>query len=108
MTWIDPKAREAHRYTNQSGLSRKVVLTLGTLALDKANMIFQNIFGSVKASLQRLGLEYIDVLQCHRFDANTPIEETVRILFPLGDSSLLAHVHYSRCKPCMMLSKLDM
>jgi aryl-alcohol dehydrogenase-like predicted oxidoreductase len=86
------------------------VLTTETLALDKANMIFQNIFGSVKASLQRLGLEYIDVLQCHRFDANTPIEETVRTLFlsRTGGNILLAHAHDCRCKLYMMLSKLDM
>ena len=40
-------------------------------------MSVQHIFDSVKASLQRLQLDYIDVLQCHRFDYDTPIEETV-------------------------------
>ena len=44
---------------NQHGLSRK------------------HIFDSVKHSLERLQLDYIDVLQCHRFDKDTPIEETV-------------------------------
>ena len=38
----------------------------------------QHIFDSVKHSLERLQLDYIDVLQCHRFDKDTPIEETVR------------------------------
>ena len=37
----------------------------------------QHIFDSVKASLKRLQVDYIDVLQCHRFDYDTPIEETV-------------------------------
>ncbi|KAJ6566459.1 NADP-dependent oxidoreductase domain-containing protein [Mycena capillaripes] len=46
-------------YVNQYGLSRK------------------HIFAGVKNSLRRLGLEYIDVLQCHRFDPNTPIAETL-------------------------------
>jgi hypothetical protein len=70
----------------------------------------QNIFASVKASLERLGLEYIDVLQCHRFDPNTPIEETVCLPFPSGTeaSILLARTYYCRCKPYMMLSKPDM
>ena len=31
----------------------------------------------MKHSLERLQLDYIDVLQCHRFDKDTPIEETV-------------------------------
>lgn len=44
---------EARGLSNQQGLSRK------------------HIFASVDASLARLGLDYIDLLQCHRFDYNT-------------------------------------
>jgi voltage-dependent potassium channel beta subunit len=32
---------------------------------------------SITGSLRRLGLEYVDLLFCHRPDASTPIEETV-------------------------------
>ncbi|KAG6907919.1 hypothetical protein DXG01_006849 [Tephrocybe rancida] len=39
-----------------------------------------HIFESVKASLKRLQLDYIDVLQCHRFDYETPIGETMQAL----------------------------
>ena len=42
----------------------------------------QHIFDSVKHSLERLQLDYIDVLQCHRFDKDTPIEETVQTYPP--------------------------
>lgn len=44
---------------NGSGLSRK------------------HIREQCHASLTRLGLDYIDLYQCHRWDANTPVEETV-------------------------------
>jgi aryl-alcohol dehydrogenase-like predicted oxidoreductase len=44
---------------------------------DGLTVSMQHIFDSVKHSLRRLDLDYIDVLQCHRFDANTPVEETV-------------------------------
>lgn len=36
-----------------------------------------NIFDATAASLQRLQLEYIDLLYLHSFDADTPVEETL-------------------------------
>jgi voltage-dependent potassium channel beta subunit len=38
----------------------------------------KHIFESVDASLRRLRTSYLDILQCHRFDPDTPLEETVR------------------------------
>ncbi len=35
---------------------------------------------AIDASLERFGLEYLDLVYCHRPDPNTPIEETVRAL----------------------------
>lgn len=34
----------------------------------------------LERSLQRLGMEYIDLYQCHRYDAETPLEETMTAL----------------------------
>jgi aryl-alcohol dehydrogenase-like predicted oxidoreductase len=47
---------------NDRGLSRKHIMD----AIDK--------------SLKRLGMEYVDLYQIHRFDPHTPIEETVEAL----------------------------
>ncbi len=47
---------------NDRGLSRKHVLE------------------SCEASLSRLGLDYIDLYQCHRWDDTVPLEETLRAL----------------------------
>jgi aryl-alcohol dehydrogenase-like predicted oxidoreductase len=41
------------------------------------------IFNAVNASLARLETDYIDVLQIHRFDSNTTIEETMEALHDL-------------------------
>jgi aryl-alcohol dehydrogenase-like predicted oxidoreductase len=60
-------------YTNQGGLSR------------------QAIFNQVNASLKRLDTDYIDLLQIHRFDPNTPLEETMEALHDLVKSG---KVHY--------------
>ena len=35
------------------------------------------LLGSIDASLKRFGLEYVDLVYCHRPDPHTPIEETV-------------------------------
>lgn len=40
----------------------------------------QNILQSIDDSLQRLGMEYVDLLQIHRWDYNTPLEETLEAL----------------------------
>lgn len=39
-----------------------------------------HILRAVEASLQRLGVEYIDLYQTHSFDDQTPIEETLRAM----------------------------
>ena len=50
------------RRPNMDGLSRK------------------RIFHAVDASLRRLGTDYIDLYQIHRFDHRTPLEETMEAL----------------------------
>jgi 1-deoxyxylulose-5-phosphate synthase len=45
----------------------------------------------VENSLKRLGTDYINLLQVHRFDPHTPIEETMEALNDLVRS---AKVHY--------------
>jgi aryl-alcohol dehydrogenase-like predicted oxidoreductase len=47
---------------NDQGLSRK------------------HIFDSIDKSLRRLGTDYVDLYQIHRFDRETPIEETLQAL----------------------------
>ena len=40
----------------------------------------KHIAESVHASLKRLGTDYVDLMQFHRFDPETPLEETVRAI----------------------------
>ncbi len=40
----------------------------------------KHLFDSIDGSLRRLGVEYVDLYQIHRFDPDTPIEETLAAL----------------------------
>lgn len=40
----------------------------------------KHIMHSIDASLKRLGTDYVDLYQIHRFDYSTPIEETIQAL----------------------------
>jgi aryl-alcohol dehydrogenase-like predicted oxidoreductase len=40
----------------------------------------KHIMAAIDASLQRLGMDYVDLYQIHRFDQATPIEETMEAL----------------------------
>lgn len=54
----------------------------------------KHIFDSVHASLDRLDIDYIDLLQIHRFDDDTPLEET---LDALNDLVRAGDVRYIGC-----------
>ncbi|KAH8093161.1 Aldo keto reductase [Cristinia sonorae] len=70
---------EDYGIINQKGLNRK------------------HIFDSVKKSLERLQVEYIDVLQCHRFDNDTPIEETMQALHDVVKAGYVRYIGMSSC-----------
>ena len=53
-----------------------------------------HIMDAVKASLKRLGTDYIDLYQIHGLDLATPVEETVRAL---DDLVRQGHVRYVGC-----------
>ncbi|KAH8832503.1 Aldo/keto reductase [Flagelloscypha sp. PMI_526] len=60
-----PELKDKRDHVNQSGLSRAA------------------IFNQAEESLKRLDSTYIDLLQIHRFDKNTPVEETMKALHDL-------------------------
>jgi aryl-alcohol dehydrogenase-like predicted oxidoreductase len=47
---------------------------------NRAGLSRKHIHQAIDASLSRLGLDYVDLYQIHRFDYETPIEETIEAL----------------------------
>jgi aryl-alcohol dehydrogenase (NADP+) len=60
-------------------VATKVYNPMGTGPND-GGLSRKHIMDSVDASLRRLGMDYIDLYQIHRFDYETPIEETLEAL----------------------------
>ncbi|TAQ87834.1 hypothetical protein B7494_g3856 [Chlorociboria aeruginascens] len=53
-------------------------LAFGDNPVNNGGLSRKHIIEGVNGSLERLGLEYVDLIYAHRPDRNTPIEETVR------------------------------
>lgn len=60
-------------------LATKVYFPMGEGPNDRG-LSRKHIFEQCHASLKRLGTDYIDLYQCHRYDKETPLEETVRAM----------------------------
>ena len=60
-------------------LATKVFFPMGEGPNDRG-LSRKHIMEQANASLKRLGVDYIDLYQCHRYDDETPLEETLRAL----------------------------
>ncbi|KAI0365125.1 oxidoreductase [Pilatotrama ljubarskyi] len=80
---------------NSIGKTPEELLEMGIINQHGLNR--KHIFDSVKASLKRLQLDYIDLLQCHRFDYNTPIEETMQALHDVVQAGYVRYIGMSSC-----------
>ncbi len=59
----------------------------------------KNIMASCDQSLQRTGLDYFDVFYSHRYDAETPLEETMQALIDLVRQGKALYVGISKYPP---------
>lgn len=56
----------------------KVYWPTGPLGHNDSGLSRKHIFESINGSLTRLGTDYVDLYQAHRFDVETPLEETIQ------------------------------
>lgn len=71
--------REFFNTRDEYVIATKVFFQMGEAA-NQGGLSRKHIMDSVDASLQRLGMEYIDLYQIHRWDYGVPIEETMEAL----------------------------
>jgi aryl-alcohol dehydrogenase-like predicted oxidoreductase len=53
------------------------------------------IFKQIDASLERLKLSHVDLYQCHRYDAQTPLEETMQALSEVVRAGKARYIGFS-------------
>ena len=83
-----PHLKDSRNYVNQSGLSRAA------------------IFNQIEGSLERLQVSYIDMLQLHRFDPDTPVEETMKALHDLVQSGKVRYLGGTSMR-CWQFAKMN-
>jgi voltage-dependent potassium channel beta subunit len=60
-------------------LATKVFWPMGEGPNDRG-LSRKHVFEQANASLKRLGVDYVDIYYCHRYDPETPVEETLRTI----------------------------
>lgn len=61
----------------------------------------------IDASLQRLRTDYVDLYQCHRYDANTPLEETMEALTDVVRQGKARYIGFSEWNASQIQAALN-
>lgn len=56
----------------------------------------KNMIASINQSLKRTGLEYFDIFYSHRYDPNTPLEETIQTLIDIVKQGKALYIGLSK------------
>jgi 1-deoxyxylulose-5-phosphate synthase len=62
----------------------------------------------IDASLQRLKTDYVDLYQCHRYDVNTPLEETMEALTEVVRQGKARYIGFSEWNPTQIQAALKL
>jgi aryl-alcohol dehydrogenase-like predicted oxidoreductase len=73
----------------------KVYFPTGPKGHNDTGLSRKHILESIDGSLRRLGMDYVDVYQAHRFDVGTPLEETMQAFADVVRSGKALHIGVS-------------
>ena len=66
------------------------------------------IHKQIDASLQRLQTGYVDLYQCHRYDDDTPLEETMQALTEVVEAGKARYIGFSEWPPDRIRAAIDL
>jgi aryl-alcohol dehydrogenase-like predicted oxidoreductase len=68
----------------------------------------RHVRAQCEASLRRLGVDVIDLYQCHRYDPDTPLEETCRVMDELVRAGRVRYWGVSEWTPAQMREAVEL
>jgi aryl-alcohol dehydrogenase-like predicted oxidoreductase len=68
----------------------------------------EQVHKQIDASLRRLRLEYVDLYQCHRYDVETPLEETMEALSEVVRAGKTRYIGFSEWSADQIQAALDL
>jgi aryl-alcohol dehydrogenase-like predicted oxidoreductase len=68
----------------------------------------EQVFKQLDLSLLRLKTEYVDLYQCHRYDPETPLEETMEALTEVVRQGKVRYIGFSEWPPDRIQAALDL
>ena len=86
----------ASRPRNSYVLATKV---FGQMSAADKGLSRAQILKQIDASLKRLRVDFVDLYQCHRYDAETPIEETMGALSEVVRQGKARYIGFSEWSP---------
>jgi len=67
----------------------------------------EQIHKQLNDSLERLQTDYVDLYQCHRYDEDTPLEETMQALTEVVESGKVRYVGFSEWTAAQIQAAMD-
>jgi 1-deoxyxylulose-5-phosphate synthase len=65
------------------------------------------VLKQIDASLKRLRTDFVDLYQCHRYDPDTPLEETMQALTEIVRAGKVRYIGFSEWAPAQIQAAID-
>src|SRR5271154_4305002 len=80
----------------------------GEMSAEDKGLSQAQIRKQIDASLQRLKVDHVDLYQCHRYDADTPLEETMQALTDVVKQGKARYIGFSEWRPEQIRAAIDL
>jgi aryl-alcohol dehydrogenase-like predicted oxidoreductase len=80
----------------------------GEMPSGERGLSARQIHKQLEDSLRRLRTDHVDLYQCHRYDEDVPLEETMQALTEVVDAGKVRYVGFSEWMPAQIQASLDL